>query len=343
MANNSELDEILDERVTCIAHDVDDLLLYVERDATAREKILSKLGENRQKLRAIIEIQMAELEAVCHQKRTRTRRTQLQDKSKSFVRSSLVDLDIALRIERFSVPRKWIDDSGILSARPEGVFALLHDFEQQLSRRCVIITSPTYHMLATAFRVFADQSRLQVSTSAGWLGIAPRVTAELRFRYHHYRTCELWARVGSGFGGPVRHPTDFARALGRSLYGMVSGYGLRGRNFAVATASIVLVFACVYWYLMTPGSFIWQNIVNAMFKSLSAFTTVGNIGEAAGDTESAIRVVATLESVIGYTMLGVLASVFWTSFHESVTASSAIRIDSVTSTALRQAPADDGY
>jgi hypothetical protein len=284
----------------------------------------------RQRLRAILFTLSAKLAR--SEPLKRADRTEL---SRLFVIATLLEFDLKVFSARWIADEEWFEQAGAFVSGQRDVTAALATLDERLSNPGLRLATAAYHALAVDLHGWADRLSPEATTASGWLGAADDVSRELRFRAHQYHTRELWAQLREP---RARRPAAgalfilFLRVFGRKLYGVVSGYGLRARRFVASVVVLVLAFAATYWALdasagCSSSDPVWLVGLDHLVQSLCVFTTVGLIaGPSCTADVVALQRVASVEALSGYLMLGVLISVFWMAFHESVTGISGMRL-----------------
>lgn len=276
-------------------------------------------------------------------------RSETIELSRLYANAAVFVLYLQLFFSRWNAAPHWSADNGAYASLKQDILQALQIFDQMVRKRELRFTTTSYHMIATAFRAWADEFSPEANADSGWLEVAGEVARELRFRYHRFRTRELWALTwerapkkllvtpGNTITARTISPGITKRlravfhALARSIYGLIAGYGLRGGRFIITAVGIVAFFGSLYYVIdrlaeCGQKSPFLMSVLQYAFLSLGTFTSLGNVSGSACQADGQIvQVVASLESVTGYFMLGILISVFWASFHEAATGRSGIR------------------
>ena len=259
--------------------------------------------------------------------------------SRFYVNAVLLQLSINLFELRWIADDNWYKESGLDANYILFVRQHVHKARKLIHRRRVRLTRVCYHTIAIAFRTWADELSPAATKASGWLGVAPGISRELRFFYNHYRTREFWAATWdypaqAGAGEP-RWRAGLRLAIWsgiRYLYGLVSGYGFRGKRYVWSTFIVLSVFAALHWIIdllgnCIPLSLSPQQIVDYFFSSLADFTSLGAaITANCTPVNHLVAYLATLESLAGYGMLGLLASVLWALIMQTSTDVSGVRL-----------------
>lgn len=332
----------LSAEINRLAHEVQSLRLISRELRDAYRQQSRRLAAARMQVRRCL----AELRTklVFQEKLGRPER---RERSRLFVTAALLQFDARVFFVRWMADEDWLGESGRYATAQSDIREALARLEEDLASPTLQWSAPAYHLLAVDLRAWADRLSPEATTASGWLGAAAEISRELRLHAHHYRTRELWAQLREPLPnrpGPVRAVRLSAAALLRSLYGAVSGYGLSASRFVASVLALVSIFAVIYWLLdaqqanCAAGALSWPNGVNHLVLSLSVFTTLGVLGGPACSADTtALQRVASLESLAGYIMLGVLISVFWMAFHESATGVSGVRLPELRPTSVAAA------
>jgi hypothetical protein len=247
-----------------------------------------------------------------------------------YLDAALLELDLKLFSLRWQIAPVGSNPPLLQSAE-----RILREFSRRLTDARLRLNSLQYRRASVVLRAWADRLGPAETADIRWLEASAGVVRVLRLAAQKYRTRELWTSVGERSRGGrsfVGRARLFIHALARSFYGMVAGYGLRGDRFVGALAVALALFAGIYWLLdMLAGcaqaALSLQSALNYLLFSLGAFTNASETGAPVCATSAgAAHGVAVLESLLGYLMLGILISIFWTSGHQATVESSSIRL-----------------
>lgn len=340
-------DNDFSDRLKALGDQIGALSLIDLKDKEAHGEQSKLHAHLRDEVDAIIKEILVELDSKKKEAQlAENRRTEL---SRLYVTAQLFQVDLTLFYIRWMTAVDWSDEFGFTASPLRDVDYVLVQLTQALkcrSKRGIKLTSFGYRAIATDLRAWADKLSPEACTASGWLRAASSVSRTLRVSCQQYYTKEMFASTWEPLhveersrnirwwerNLPSRALVRLTRALWHLFYGLVAGYGLRASNFVLSTCVLLVSFAAIYWGVDTsagcPQSALrWFTPLDYILRSLGTFTTLGNVsGSLCSLDGDSIQRVASVESVFGYIMLGILISVFWMSFHESATGISNIRL-----------------
>lgn len=156
----------------------------------------------------------------------------------------------------------------------------------------------------------------------GWSRFAPTFATELRYRRYLVQEHRRWRELLFGHNRPrtlrslvLGLPLLFIRLLGAVgfyLFGLTTGYGLKPRRFAGAVALTILTFSVLYFaddFVLSQcgGQLNVRSYGQSLYFAVANLTNVG----ANGICGSHQGVLVSVESLIGYFLLSVLAAMLF--------------------------------
>lgn len=169
---------------------------------------------------------------------------------------------------------------------------------------------------ATEYNTWSRDFARARDAELGWGPFARAVSSELRYQCHKMELRQRWIEVlhpHPGFLALALTPVRFVLALALWIFKATTGFGLKPGRFALTAGATVFTFSALYFaddalvhcqgVQWTADSY-WHEIYNAVANLTSVGVTPGPCGPATG-------ALISVESLIGYFLLSVLAAMLF--------------------------------